>query len=56
MHLTNLQLVLMLFLASNLTTYLLGRRHGRAKLRQEFLAGPVGKLALGTMRRPGRMS
>lgn len=28
MHLTNLQLVLALFVLSNLVTYLLGRRHG----------------------------
>ena len=48
MHLTNLQLVLLLFAVSNLTVYLLGRRHGRAALRREFIAGPVGKLAVGT--------
>lgn len=48
MHLTNLQLVLMLFLASNLTVYLLGRRHGRASERREISAEPA-KLALGTM-------
>jgi len=47
MHITNVQLVLMLFAASNLTVYLLGRRHGRARLRQEFIDGPVGELVLG---------
>jgi hypothetical protein len=50
MHITNLQLVLALFFVSNLTAYLLGRRHGRRALREEFLAGPVGKLALGTLK------
>jgi hypothetical protein len=29
MHVTNLKLVLALFVTSNLTAYLLGRRHGR---------------------------
>lgn len=29
MHLTNLQIVLVLFVASNLAAYLIGRRHGR---------------------------
>lgn len=29
MHITNLQLVLMLFTASNLAAYIVGRRHGR---------------------------
>lgn len=28
MHITNLQIVIALFLASNLATYIIGRRHG----------------------------
>jgi len=31
MHITNLQIVLALFAASNLAAYAIGRRHGRRK-------------------------
>lgn len=51
MHLTNLQLVLVLFVISNVLFYLLGRRHGRAV---EPVVEPA-KLAIGTVRiRRGR--
>lgn len=40
MHLTNLQLVLILFVLSNLSAYLLGRRHGvRRERRKHSLDG-----------------
>lgn len=48
MHLTNLQLVLTLFLISNLAAYVIGRRHGRAVERREPIS--TAGLALGTMK------
>ena len=49
MHLTNLQLVLLCFVVSNLVAYAIGRWRFRKVLR------PPVKLAEGSMRRPGRM-
>lgn len=47
MHITNVQFISALFLIGNLAAYLLGRRHGRKAVRQEFQAGPVGELVRG---------